>query len=422
MEKIKIAFICHVSNNGIRSKLHQRIPWYEKLSRKLLKKNPPLLNDFAQWNTFAIEELSKIEKVELSVIAPAQFMTKEKTCFSIGNVRYFFFKDEDDYLFRKIKNALFPNSYHLYHRNRKKIQHCIKVINPDIVQIVGAENPYYSLSALDISKETPLIVQLQTLMSDPAFLKNVNNISNSSYTYRADVEKKVIMRADYIATKVELFKTIIVKDIKPDAKFLDMSLPLSENVNREETKKEYDFVYFASNISKACDLALEAFGLAHRKHPDIRLDIIGNYSDECKTFLDMIINKYDISDCVFFEGKLPSHEDVMYQIRKSRFALLPLKIDLVSGTIRESMANGLPVLTTITQGTPMLNKDYPCALLSEIGNHQSLADNMCKLLEDEGLAKTLKENGYKKAGSRVGNTEIVAQWMKEYLKILNVNI
>ena len=169
-------------------------------------------------------------------------------------------------------------------------------------------------------------------------------------------------------------------------------------------------------------MALEAFGLAHEKHPDIRLDIIGNCSEEYKAFLDKIIEKYDISDYVFFEGKLPSHEDVLCQIRKSRFALLPLKIDLVSGTIRESMANGLPVLTTITQGTPILNKDYPCALLSEIGDHQSLADNMCRLLEDDSFAKTLKENGYKKAGSRISNTEIISQWMKEYHKILNVDM
>jgi glycosyltransferase involved in cell wall biosynthesis len=198
-----------------------------------------------------------------------------------------------------------------------------------------------------------------------------------------------------------------------------MTLPLTENVNREETDKEFDFVYFASNISKACDLALEAFGIAHQRHPEITLDVVGNYTETYMSQLSEIIAKYGISDCVRFEGKLPSHEDVMNQIRKSRFALLPLKIDLTSGTIRESMANGLPVLTTITQGTPNLNKDYPCVLLSEIGDHQKLADNMCSLLEDDNLVKTLKENGYKKASSKISNTEIVLQWVNEYRKTLN---
>ena len=420
MKKIKIAYICHVSNGKIRDELHQRIPWYEKFSRRILKKNPPLLNDYAQWNTNAIEELSQYEEIELYVISPSQFMTRKECCFTIDEVSYYFFKDEDDYFINKIKKALFPNSNQSYNKNRRIIQNYIKEIKPDIVHIVGAENPYYSLSALDVSRTIPLIVQLQTLMLDPQFKKNVTNTTISSYNYRVEVEKKVINRADYIATPVELFKRIIVNEIKPEAVFLNMTLPLTESVNRDNTKKEFDFVYFASNISKACDLALEAFGLAHRRHPDIRLDIIGNYTEAYKAELDKIIERYDIEHCVFFEGKLPSHEDVMHQIRKSRFALLPLKIDLTSGTIRESMANGLPVLTTITQGTPNLNEDYVCVLLSEIGDHQSLADNMCKLLEDVDLSNLLKENGYKKACSKISNTEIVMQWVNEYRKTLKI--
>ena len=44
-------------------------------------------------------------------------------------------------------------------------------------------------------------------------------------------------------------------------------------------------------------------------------------------------NNFGIKDAVTFEGMLPTHDDVIAQIRKSRFALLPLRIDLTSGTI-----------------------------------------------------------------------------------------
>ena len=418
MNKIKVALICHVSNQSIRDRLKLHIPWYERVSRRLLKKNPPVLNDFAQWNTNAIRELSKIECLDLFVIAPAQFMNRKECSFCLENVRYCFFKDEDDYLFRKIQLVLSGKIDSSYSRNRKRIQRFIREIKPDIVHIIGAENPYYSLSALDIDGDIPLIVQLQTLMSDPNFLNNYTN-SKAVYDFRANVEKAVIKRADYIATTVAAFRDIIVKDIKPSAKFLDMNFPLTEDVHAEETKKEFDFVYFASNISKACDLALEAFGIAHKSHPEITLDIIGNYTESFRIQIAEILEKYDITSFVSFEGKLASHGDVMRQIRKSRFALLPLKIDITSGTIRESMANGLPVLTTITQGTPELNRDYPCVLLSNIGDHQALADNMCKLIEDDSLAKMLICNGYKKASSKRSNSEIVADWVTEYKNILN---
>lgn len=415
---IKVALICHLSNEKIRKVLHQRIPWYERFGRKLLKKNPPTLNDFAQWNTNAIEELSKVNNIELSVIAPAQYMMKKECCWVEGNVHYYFFRDEDDYLISKMGNIICPHQYAKYEKNRSVIGHYLTLIKPDIVHIMGAENPNYCLSALDVDNNVPLIIQLQTLLSDPTF-KNNHNGSRASYNYRTDVEKNVIQRADYVATTVNAYRQTIINNVKPDVSFLDITLPLTEQINEKDGEpKCFDFVYFANNISKACDLALEAFGIAHSKHTNISLDIIGSYSDAYKSYLQEIIRKYDIEDWVTFEGRLPSHEDVILQIRKSRFALLPLRIDITSGTIRESMANGLPVLTTITQGTPALNKDYPCALLSEIGDHHALAENMCKLLENEELAKTFVENGYRKASSKRDNAAIVADWIKTYEEIL----
>ena len=418
MNKIKVALICHFSNDTIRNVLHQRIPWYEKVGRAILKKAPPTLNDFAQWNTNAIQELSKVNNIELSVIAPAQYMQRKECCWEESNVHYYFFRDEDDYLVNKIGSVIRPHHYNRYEKNRIVIKHYLTQIKPDVVHVIGAENPYYSLSALDIPQEIPIIIQLQTLMSDPTFGRNYNG-PKANYNYRSDVEKRVIQRANYVATTVDIYRQIITNNIKPNVSFLDLIFPLTEHVNLEDDKlKSFDFVYFANIISKACDLALEAFGIAHKKHPEISLDIIGNYTDVYKSNLHEIMKKHDIEDCVTFEGRLPRHEDVISQIRKSKFALLPLKIDITSSTIRESMANGLPVLTTITQGTPSLNKDYQCVLLSEIGDHQALADNMCKLIEDDKLAELLKTNGYRKASARRDNAEIVADWIKAYEEIV----
>ena len=415
---IKVALICNLSNDKIRKVLHQRIPWYEIIGRKLLLKSPPTLTDFAQWNTNAIEELSKINNIELFVIAPAKFMVRKECCWVDGNVHYHFFRDEDDFLINKIGFIISPHLYAKYEKNRSVIRHYLNRIKPDIVHIIGAENPNYSLSALDVDQNVPLIIQLQTLMSDPEFRHNYIG-PRASYNYRADVEKKIIQRANYVASTVKAYRQTILNCIKPNVSFLDLSFPLTEQIYKEnEIPKSFDFVYFASDISKACDLALEAFGLAHAKYPAITLDIIGNYTDSYKSQLQEILLKYDIEDSVTFEGRLPTHEDVLSQIRKSKFALLPLRIDIISGTIRESMANGLPVLTTLTQGTPTLNNDYQCVLLSEIGNHYALAENMCKLLEDEELAETLKKNGYKKTSSRRSNAAIVADWVKAYEEIL----
>lgn len=66
-------------------------------------------------------------------------------------------------------------------------------------------------------------------------------------------------------------------------------------------------------------------------------------------------------------------------------------------------------------GTPVLNKDRESVLLSEIGDHKSLAMNMIKALEDERLANTLKSNALKTAEDRYGNNRQRAlHWVEVY--------
>ena len=101
-----------------------------------------------------------------------------------------------------------------------------------------------------------------------------------------------------------------------------------------------------------------------------------------------------ITKNVIFCGPLPTHDDVIKQIRKSRFAILPLKIDLISGTIREAMANGLPVVTTITPATPKLNETRESVLLSEKGDFKAMAENMLWLINDNEVAIKLKKNSF----------------------------
>ena len=205
--------------------------------------------------------------------------------------------------------------------------------------------------------------------------------------------------------------------MRPEAIILNLGLALQDHIVKDETEKEYDFVYFAANISKAADLAIEAFALAHKTKPDITLDVIGAYADEYKSNLDSIIDKYGITEAVTFEGSLPTHDDVLRQIRLSRFALLPLKVDLTSGTIREAMSNGLPVVTTDTGdfGTQKLNLKRQNVLISPIGDHQALASNMLRLLDDENLAEMLRQNAYQ-TRSEVRSNEMTARRYVEAYK------
>ena len=148
------------------------------------------------------------------------------------------------------------------------------------------------------------------------------------------------------------------------------------------------------------------------------MDIVGSGSTDFVEQLHRRILELNLANNVVFEGRLATHEDVITQIRKARFALLPLKIDLISGTIREAMANGLPVVTTVTPATPSLNEKRESVLLSQQGDYDAMALNMCKLLEDEELAKRISDNALLTSSESSSNTELMNGWKKVYLDLM----
>lgn len=420
-EKIKVVWLCHFANPFVHDKLDLGDNWLIEIAKRILHKPIRIgVSEFANWVTNGIAEFEKFEDVELHVVSPYPHLKRRVQDISMNGINYHFFRSEtyDLLTFLWLKYVK-PRSWS-YKSNRKIITSIIEKIQPSIVHLIGAENPYYSLAILDVPQNVITIAHLQTLMGDPDFQKNYP-ISQREYSYRASVEKKIIEVVDFIATPAVKFRNIISKNMRPEAIILNLGLALQDHIVKDETEKEYDFVYFASNLNKAADMALEAFGRAYKQRPDITLDIVGGCEVSFKRVLGEIIHRYGMEKAVRFEGRLATHDDVLVQIRKSRFALLPLKIDLTSGTIREAMSNGLPVLTTDTGelGTQKLNIDIQCALISKVGNHQALADNMLRLLDDAELAETLRTNAYKKRAAVRSNEETLRRYVEAYKACLN---
>lgn len=411
--KIRIAIICNFSNQKIQKKLNLKMSFFEKCIRKIIHKPTLVSNiieDFAIWNSNAFEEFEKLTDIaEVHVISPYKYLRPYLQEFELNGLFYHFLYDTTCSMKSYVKSKLFQtdiskfyNKVHLY------IKKYIAKINPNIVYIIGAENPLYSLSALDIPKSIPVAVHLQTLINDPDFEKNYP-ISHDDYIFRANCELQVLKRANYIMSSVEKFKEIIKDKFLPNANILRATLAVGENiVLNKNIEKKYDFVYFASNINKAFDLALEGFALVHNIFPNCTLHVIGAYENAYKTNIDRRIKELKVSDNITFTGRLKTHNDVLIEIQKAKIALLPLKIDITSSTIREAIACELPVVTTITpKGTPTLNEKRETVLLSKIGDNQALADNMLLLMNNPNLADKLKHNGKLLLNEKYSNTSAV---------------
>ncbi len=415
-DKIRVVWLCHFSNAFIREHLELQynriLGFVKKLANKPISTDVP---EFANWITNGISEFERIEDVELHIVSPYPHLKTRLQEFTVNGIYYHFFKNEEDSLRVYFQRRFLGKSVFKYRRNSKTICSIISKIRPEIVHLFGAENPEYATSVLNVPKSIITIAQLQTLMSDPDFKKNYS-IEDSRYLYRSKVERDIILKADYIGTRALKYRNIIHEEIKPSAIILNTTLALNEPIVFKECEKCFDFVYFAANISKAADLALEAFGLAYQRSQDITLDVIGGYDNATMLMLESIVEKYGIKNAITFEGLLPTHEDVLRQIRKSRFALLPLRVDLTSGTIREAMSNGLPVVTTDTGelGTQKLNFQRKNALLSPVGDALAMADNMLYLIKDNDLAETLRQNGFQTRLEAGSNAMTVHRYVDAY--------
>ena len=420
-KKIKVCMVCHFSNREVYQKLPLKMTAFKFLSS--IKNHFPLfrprVDDFAVWNTNAINEFKgHTDMIDMHVIAPYPCLKYRIYEYKEDGISYHFFYNTGESIIQWLKYRFFNVNYN-YNQNRRIMLDFINKIQPDIVHLIGAENPYYSEVLLDVPSNIQTIVQLQTLMSDPEFIKSYP-IGLREYKYRSAIEKEVLINATYIATPVGKFVNIIKKDIKPSAKILKIQLALSEAINNVYTEKEFDFVYFAADISKAIDWALEAFILASKKYPKITLDIVGADSNGIKSSIEHRLQETGLLNNVKFEGRLETHNDVIKQIRKSKFAVIPMKVDMLTGTIRECMANGIPVCTTITPDSPKQNQKRESLLLSEKGNFQAMADNMCRIIDDADYADMNKNNAILTASERISNTDIINNWIEEYRKICNI--
>ena len=231
------------------------------------------------------------------------------------------------------------------------------------------------------------------------------------------VEKQVLEKCDYVFCGSKAIIDYLSETGLSTAIKYQYPLAIGIEVDYTDSEKEYDFVYFAADISKACDWAVEAFALLLKKHSGLTLNISGGYSTEYKQRIDSLIKEYRIENSVVFSGPQSSHELVLRQIKKSRFAILPLKVDMISSTVREAMAMGLPVVTTITPATPELNKDRESVLLAEKEDFDGMAEKMLMLVTDSNYSKMIRDNAYLTVNERYSNARFMSQWKQAYYKI-----
>lgn len=387
-EKLKIAFICHFSNQEIRDKLplseKKLLKWIKSLLGKEIKHS---YNDFAPWVTNLIKEFEKFDDIELHIIAPfvgLKYFTSE---LEINGVFYHFFKPD-----LPIIHAELPEFFHKigiprFVQNRFLVKKFLKKIKPDLVNLIGAENPYYSVTTLDI-KNIPVYVSAQTVYTNPDRKK----ISGSCIQLNWDTELKIHKKEIYYGVACRMHRDLIFKN-NPAAIMFKMFFLIEKPKNVFDLPKEYDFVFFAGlDKKKGIEDLIEALSIVKKTKRDVKLNVIGSTSEGYMHYLKGKISDLNLNENIVFDAYFESHATMHQHTKKSSFAVLPIKLDAIPSSVIEAIHLGLPVVTYKTTGTPYLNKGGDSVLISDIGDIESLANNMIQLIVNPELGIQLNEN------------------------------
>lgn len=389
MKKIRVVLLCHYSSAELRSHLPLSTNIFFNFLLRMVGKSRWNYSDFAPWNVDAMADFEKQEDIELHVIMPHIGLKRWTFEYINNGVFYHIFRPQMLYPWYYLERFFNKSQYINFPRTRKIVKGWIEEIKPDVINLVGAENPYYSICGLDI-EDVPMIITCQTIYSNPNRCKYANSVSD----YKWELEQKLFAKTKYFACTNTMYRGLIKQSV-PDVYVFPWVYSEAPFPKLKPVEKKYDFAFFSIKVTakKGIDSAIESLALVKKEKEDVSLLVVGSLDNEYREELMKRITELGLSSNVIFHDFFPLQVDMFNYVHQARFALLPVKLDFISCTILQALEMGMPVVSHITSGTPTINKERETVLLSEIDDIKTTANNMLRLLNDPELANRLAENG-----------------------------
>ena len=406
MNKLNVVLICSFSNEKVRRHLPLSKRRFYTLGRHLLKlpTKGTRYGDFAGWDTYMIELLRQRDDIDLTVISAHSGLKRRVSSFDLDGVHYNFVRIEGATFLKHLIAS--PSLWHMLNPMRPIVRRIVRRTEPNVIALIGAENAHISGTVLGI-KGIPLIVKCQTIYNNPDRCKSDQVDQKNAY-----VERLIFKNLRYVAVGTGMHCKLF-RQFNQSA--YNLKWPLGNLLPEvKPLEKEYDFVNYAMDMSskKGYPDAIQALYLVKKQYPGVCLNLVGGSSKDYMEALQNLVAELHLEENVTFTPFFERQEDLFQHLQKSRFALLPCKIDSVASTIRQAMHYELPVVCYKTVGTPQLNEDKECVLIAENGNIEDLADRMIQLLTDDEKVYQLRQNA-KEFASRWNDNEGNLQQMVE---------
>lgn len=159
---------------------------------------------------------------------------------------------------------------------------------------------------------------------------------------------------------------------------------------------------------------LRAFAIIQKEFPDASLVLAGDGSERAN--LERLARELQLKNVTFTGLVAPSEMPKLYD--EADIFLNSSNIDNMPGSILESFASGLPVITTDAGGIPYIVTHEKTGLLVPRGDHEALAEAAIQLLKDPALAAAITDRAYAETG-KYSWSAVRNDWLHLYERLGN---
>lgn len=168
------------------------------------------------------------------------------------------------------------------------------------------------------------------------------------------------------------------------------------------------------NSAKGYNYLIDAWKIVYQKHPDWIINIFG--SGEYKDRVRKQIQDNGLQDVVIMNNPI---DHIMEEYLKSSIYVMSSVFEGFAMVLLEAMSCGLPCVSfDCPYGPRNVITDGEDGILVEYLNSQALADNICKLIENEELRKRMGNNGRRNV-LRFSREMIMPQWVELFKSLTN---
>ena len=268
----------------------------------------------------------------------------------------------------------------------------IQKTQPDVVIAFMVSVYTVTLFAL-IGIDIPVI---SSVRNDPAY----SNL-------RKKITRKLLLpRSAHVVVQTQQIKKFFNKGIQKMTSVIYN--PVNEKVFKLQPTKKENRIISVGRLYPQKDqkTMIEAFAKVSEQHPDWQLVIYGE-GPERKALEKMIQDpRFKIQDKVLLPGR---SENIVDELNKSKIFCLSSVYEGMSNALVEAICVGLPIVTTKVSGTEELIKNGENGFIVNIGDKESMAKALTKIIEDENLQNQFTEKNKAQAIKFETNT-IVNQW------------